>query len=55
MCENIYFLFQKNTQTENISTSKFIGTSLGTLFCLQKIKDRALCFSTKKSVVTAVF
>ena len=54
--ENIYFLFQKK---KHIHTNKKISTSkllvLIFVFSLQTIKDRALCFSTKKSAVRVVF
>ena len=53
--ETIYFLFQKNAHiNKTISNSKFIRTNLQ-FFALQTIKDRALCFSTKKSAVKVVF
>ena len=49
--ENIYFLFQKKT-------NKFPPVNLCVqiyVFFLQKIKDRALCFWTKKSAVRVLF
>ena len=53
--ENIYFLFRKNTHTnKKFSTSKFICANLR-FFFPQKVKDRALCFSTKKNAVRVVF
>ena len=53
--DNIYFCLKKNTHTNNKnSTSKFIRTNLRFSY-LHTIKDRALCFSTKKSVIRAVF
>ena len=51
--ENIYFLFQKNTRKQKNFPSKFIRTNY--FFSYQIIKDRALCFSTKKSTVRVVF
>ena len=45
--ENIYFLFQKNTHTNN----KFPAANLLVriyVFSLQTIKDKALCFSKKE-------
>ena len=50
--ENIYFLIQKNTRKQKISTSKCIQIYV---FSFQTIKHRALCFSTKKTVVRVVF
>ena len=52
--ENIYFLFQKkHTQTKRFPLANlFIQIYV---FSLQKIKDRALCFSTGKSAVRVVF
>ena len=50
--EYIFFVQKKHTKTKNfhwqIYSNKF------TLFSLQKIKDRVLCFSTKKSAVRVV-
>ena len=52
----IYFLFQKNTHTnKKISNSKFIRIVQIYIFSLQKIKDRAFCFSTKKSAARVDF
>ena len=51
----IYIFCFKKTQTQ---TKKFPLANLFEqiyVFSLQKIKDRALCFSTKKSAVRAVF
>ena len=53
---NVYkntFSFKKPHILKKISTSKFICTNLR--FFPSKIKDRALCFSTKKSGVSVVF
>ena len=53
--ENIHFLSQKNTHTNQIiSGSRFIRTNLR-FYSLKKKQDRALCFSTKKRAVRAVF
>ena len=53
--ENIYFLFQK---THTHKQKKFALANLLVwiyVFSLQTIKDKALCFSTKKSAVRVVF
>ena len=53
--ENIFFVSKTHThtQTKKISTSKFICKNLR--FSLQKIREKDLCFSTKKSAVRVVF
>ena len=50
----MYFLFQKkHAQTKKFPLAKlFVRVSV---FSLQTITDRALCFSTKKTVVRVVF
>ena len=53
MYENIYFLFQKNTQTKKFPLANLFVQIY--VFSLQKVKDRPPCFSTKKSAVRAVF
>ena len=52
--ENIYFLFQKNTRKQKNFYQQIYSYKF-TFFCLQIIKDRALCFLTKKSTVRVVF
>ena len=48
--EDIPFLFQKtHTRTKRFQLAHLLVRIYG--FSLQKIKDRALCFSTKKRVV----
>ena len=53
MYENIYFLFQKNTQTKKFPQANLFVQIY--VFSLQKVKDRPLCFSAKKSAVRVVF
>ena len=53
MYENIYFLFQKNTQTKKFPLANLFVQIY--VFSLQKVKDRPLCFSAKKSAVRVVF
>ena len=52
--ENIYFLFQKpHPQTKRFPLANLFVRIY--VFSLQTIKDRVLCFSTKKSAVRVVF
>ena len=52
--ENIYFLFQKNTQKQQKNFHQQNHSYKFTFFFFQKTKNRALCFSTKKSAVRVV-
>ena len=52
--ENIYFLFKiTHTQIKKILLANY--SEEFTFFSREKIKDRVLCFSAKKSAVRVVF
>ena len=51
--ENIFFISIKPTQTKKFPLANLLERIY--VFSLQKIKDGALCFSTKKSTVRVVF
>ena len=54
VCENIYFLFQKNTHKLKYFHWRIYSYEF-TFLPLQAKKDRVLCFSIKKSAVRVVF
>ena len=53
MYENIYFLFKENSHTNTLTLANLYVRIY--VFSLHTVKDRALCFSTKKNAVRVVF